>query len=156
MANSRSFPVILIADDDPDDRLLMKEAFEERCPVSQLWFAHDGLQLIRVLNHEVVPSGDSNQHYSRPDLIILDLNMPFKDGREVLREIKSNPGWRAIPAIIMTTSVNDDDVRDCYGMGVNSYIIKPSRYSELLDVVSSLTSYWTRTATLPGRAVYHD
>lgn len=156
MTDWNSPPVILIADDDPDDRLLMKEAFEERCPQSQVWFAHDGIQLIRVLNREAAPLGDTRRPYIWPDLIILDLNMPLKDGREVLREIKSNPGLRAIPIIIMTTSANDDDIRYCYGTGANSYIIKPSSYSELLDAVTSLTSYWTKTVSLPRRTECHD
>lgn len=156
MADSNSPPVILIADDDPDDRLLMKEAFEERCPQSQVWFAHDGIQLVRVLNRKASPIGNARMPYTWPDLIILDLNMPLKDGREVLREIKSNQSFRTIPTIIMTTSADDDDIRHCYDTGANSYIIKPSGYSELLDVVSSLTSYWTKTVSLPRRASCHD
>lgn len=90
-----------------------------------------------------------------PDLILLDLNMPLKDGREVLREIKSDPSLRGIPTIVMTTSADDDDLRYCYDTGANSYIIKPSSYSELLDVVSSLTNYWTKTVSLPTRAECH-
>lgn len=156
MSDSKSSPVILIADDDPDDRLLMKEAFEERCSRSQVGFVLDGAHLIRVVNGDAAPLGDTRKPYTYPDLIILDLNMPLKDGREVLREIKSSPRLRTIPTIIMTTSANEDDIRCCYEAGASSYIIKPSSYSELLDVVSSLTSYWTRTVSLPRRAECHD
>ncbi len=156
MTDLKSPPIILIADDDPDDRLLLREAFEERWPESQVWFAHDGVELVRVLNGKASPIGDARMPYTWPDLIILDLNMPLKDGREVLREIKSDPSLRAIPTIIMTTSANDVDIRHCYDAGANSYIIKPSSYSELLDVVSSLTNYWTKTVSLPRRAEFHD
>ncbi len=152
MTDQKPPPIILIADDDPDDRLMIREAFAERCQDSRLCFAHDGVQLMRILNGEASP--DKSCGY--PALILLDLNMPLKDGREALREIKSSPRLRTIPTIVMTTSGNDDDIRHCYDAGANSYIVKPSSYSGLLDVVSSLTSYWTTTVALPTRPERHD
>lgn len=151
MSDAKSIPIILIADDDPDDRLMMKEAFAERCHDCQICFAHDGVQLMQFLNGlEQLPDYPDAPSVC-PDLILLDLNMPLKDGREALREIKSDPRLRIIPIIVMTTSANEDDIRFCYDSGANSYIIKPSSYSGLLAMVSSLTTYWATTSTLPER-----
>ncbi|MFO7992552.1 MAG: response regulator [Marinobacter sp.] len=149
-------PIILIAEDDPDDRLMMQEAFAERCIECRTCFAHDGMQLMRILHGEEQLRDGLSRASSRPDLILLDLNMPLKDGRQALLEIKSDVRLRAIPTIVMTTSDNEDDVRYCYGAGANAYIVKPSSYSGLLDVVSSLTSYWTATVTLPRRPERYD
>ncbi|MDK8462239.1 response regulator [Marinobacter sp. SS13-12] len=156
MTDPGTIPMILIAEDDPDDRLMMKEAFAERCHNCRICFAHDGVQLMRFLNGEEQLPDDPDASIVCPDLILLDLNMPLKDGREALQEIKSDPRLRTIPTIIMTTSGNEDDVRYCYQTGANSYIVKPSSYSGLLDVVSSLTSYWATTAILPGRPERYD
>jgi CheY-like chemotaxis protein len=156
MTNPRPRPVILIADDDSDDRLIMREAFAELGHQCQTCFAHDGVQLMRILNGEVPLPGDPEASCGYPDLILLDLNMPLKDGREALREIKSCQRLRKIPTVIMTTSDDMDDIRYCYESGANSYITKPSNYSELLDVVSSLTHYWTTTVSLPTRPDRHD
>ena len=156
MTDSRTQPIILIAEDDPDDRMMMKEAFAERCHGCRICFAHDGVQLMHFLNGEGPLPEEGVAPFGCPDLILLDLNMPLKDGREALHEIKSDPRLRTIPTIIMTTSGNEDDVRYCYQTGANSYIVKPSSYSGLLDVVSSLTSYWATTALLPGRPERYD
>lgn len=157
MTDPKSLPIILIAEDDPDDRLMLQEAFAERCRNCHMCFAHDGVQLMRILNgEEQLPGHDLSISCTSPDLILLDLNMPLKDGREALREIKSDLRLRMIPTIVMTTSDNEDDIHYCYSTGANAYIIKPSSYSGLLDVVSSLTNYWTATATLPGRPERYD
>ncbi len=156
MNDSRPLPIVLIAEDDPDDRLMMREAFTERCRDCRLYFAHDGVQLMRILNgEEPLPDSPRTARVS-PHLILLDLNMPLKDGRETLREIKSCSRLRTTPTIVMTTSDDEEDIRDCYDAGANSYIVKPSSYSGLLDVVSSLTSYWTTTVTLPTRPERYD
>lgn len=149
-------PIILIAEDDSDDRVLLREAFAERSHHCQTCFVHDGVQLMRILNGELPLPGDPETARGYPDLILLDLNMPLKDGREALREIKSSLRLRKIPTVIMTTSADAEDIGDCYDSGANSYIIKPSSYSELLDVVSSLTSYWATTVSLPTRPERHD
>ncbi|NMT62943.1 response regulator [Marinobacter orientalis] len=156
MTDSKLSPIILIAEDDPDDRLMMKEAFAERCHDCRICFAHDGVQLMRILNGEEALPDELDAPSGCPDLILLDLNMPLKDGREALREIKSDPGLQTIPTVVMTTSGNEDDIRHCYAAGANSYIVKPSSYSGLLDVVSSLTNYWKCTVTLPTRPEHHD
>ncbi len=156
MTDRKTTPIILIAEDDPDDRLMMKEAFAERCHDCQIFFAHDGVQLMLFLNGKGPLPEESVASFVCPDLILLDLNMPLKDGREALQEIKSDPRLRTIPTIVMTTSGDEDDIRYCYDTGANSYIVKPSSYSGLLDVVSSLTSYWATTATLPLRPERYD
>ena len=156
MTDQNPVPVILIAEDDPDDRLMLKEAFAERCHGCRICFAHDGVQLMRILNREEQLPDGHNESFACPDLILLDLNMPLKDGREALQEIKSSPRLRAIPTIVMTTSGNEDDIRDCYNAGANSYIVKPTSYTGLLDIVSSLTNYWATTVSLPKRPERHD
>lgn len=145
MTNLKQLATVLIADDDPDDRLMMKEAFAERYRECRIRFAHDGVQLMRILEREELP-----------DLILLDLNMPLKDGREVLKEIKSSSALRHIPTVIMTTSDNEEDIRFCYDAGANSYIAKPSSYSEILDIVSVLKSYWIDTVILPKKLERHE
>lgn len=145
MTNLKRLPTVLIADDDPDDRLMMQEAFAERYRECRVCFAHDGAQLMRILDQEELP-----------DLILLDLNMPFKDGREALKEIKSSSALRHIPTVIMTTSDNEEDIRFCYHAGANSYIAKPSTYSEILDIVSVLKSYWIDTVILPKKSERHE
>ena len=156
MIDSKAPPIILIAEDDPDDRLMMKEAFAEQCRACRTYFAHDGAQLMRILKDEERPPWEGSTLRTYPDLILLDLNMPLKDGRETLRAIKSCTGLRPIPTIVMTTSASEDDILDCYDRGANSYIVKPPSYSGLLDVVSSLTSYWATTVTLPTRLKRYD
>jgi CheY-like chemotaxis protein len=156
MSDAKQRPVILIAEDDPDDRLMLKEAFAERCKSCLLCFAEDGVQLMRVLKGQERLPDDPGVICSDPDLILMDLNMPLKDGREALQEIKSNPRLRVIPTVVMTTSSDESDVHFCYQAGANSYIVKPSSYSGLLDVVSSLSTYWTTTATLPEKMEHHD
>ncbi|HEY9118576.1 MAG TPA: response regulator [Marinobacter sp.] len=156
MTDSVPLTIILIAEDDPDDRMMMQEAFAERCQDCQICFAHDGVQLMDFLKGQGPLPEEDGTPFVCPDLILLDLNMPLKDGREALQEIKSDSRLRTIPTIIMTTSGNEDDVRYCYQAGANSYIVKPSSYSGLLDVVSSLTTYWATTAILPGRPERYD
>lgn len=140
-------PRILIAEDDPDDRLLLSEAFAERFADSELTFVQNGEELLATL---------AGGHRNRPDLILLDLNMPLKDGRATLHDLKSDPALQQIPAIILTTSMAEEDISHCYASGANSYIIKPSLYSELLQVVDTLRSYWKDTVKLPARQVSHE
>lgn len=137
-------PVILIADDDPDDRMMIQEAFEERCPYCRLYFAQDGEELMKFLYGERQGTDQSGTGLI-PDLLLLDLNMPLKDGRESLVEIRAHPLSAAMPTVVMTTSESDEDRLFCQQNGANSYIVKPSRYMELLDVVESLKPYFTQT-----------
>lgn len=142
------FPVVLIADDDPDDCLMIRDAFAERFRNCRLRFVHDGDQLLRFLNRGS-PYNTPDQPCTLPDLILLDLNMPLKGGREALQELKSTTRLRRIPIIVLTTSHDEQDILDCYDLGASSYIVKPSRYSDLLDVVSSIKNYWADTVRLP-------
>jgi CheY-like chemotaxis protein len=142
-----TLPRILIAEDDPDDRLLLSEAFAERFGDCHVTFVENGEELLTGLTAGV---------HDRPDLIILDLNMPLKDGRATLSELKADPVFSPIPAIIFTTSMAEEDIAQCYASGANSYIIKPSLYSELLQVVGTLRTYWKETVKLPARPVSHE
>jgi two-component system, response regulator len=151
MADTALQPLVMIAEDDADDRLMMTEAFAERCPDCRLCFAHDGAQLMRLLGNEALPDERADWSEERPDLVLLDLNMPLLDGREALRRIKADPALRQLPTVVMTTSANEDDVRFCYDAGANSYIVKPTSYSELLEIVSALNRYWIKTVALPQK-----
>jgi CheY-like chemotaxis protein len=141
---SRCLPVtILIAEDDPDDRLLTREAFSESRPANRVDFVHDGEELLDYLNHR--PPYDDAQRYPRPSLILLDLNMPRMDGREALRALKAEPRLRDIPVVMLSTSCDEEDIRRSYADGVNSFISKPASFNGLLDVVRSLGDYCLET-----------
>jgi CheY-like chemotaxis protein len=127
--------LILCADDDDDDRLLIKEAFESAEIPSALSFVENGQDLLDYLRHSGKYSGSSIPS-PRPDLVLLDLNMPHKDGREVLREIKSDSRLCGIPIIVLTTSNEREDVRRCYALGANRFICKPQTYAELQIIVA--------------------
>jgi len=137
-------PLVMVADDDPDDQLMIRDAFEECWAECKLCFVHDGVELLTHLKNT---GSDAGQR--RPDLILLDLNMPRKDGRQTLADIKSSPDFKSIPTVMLTTSQNEDDIASCYDLGANSYIVKPTRYADLLDVAKSLKHYWVNTVELP-------
>ncbi len=139
---------ILMADDDPDDRLMTEEAFAE-CGVGHpLRFVVDGEALLDYLLRRG-PYADE-QAYPMPCLILLDLNMPRKDGREALQEIKAHPQLRQIPVVVFTTSKSDEDVRRSYEDGSNSFITKPVSFTGLLDIVHILGRYWLDLVRLPS------
>lgn len=140
---------ILIADDDPDDCLLAREAFKECGVTNPVHFVHDGQQLMDYLTHRP-PYTDSKQH-PLPGLILLDLNMPLKDGREALMEIKADARLRAIPVVVMTTSSASEDIAYSYRTGGNSFITKPVSFTGLLEVVKTLGCYWLETVQLPSK-----
>lgn len=149
MTNRRPI-TILMADDDADDRQLTKEAFEENHLANELRFVEDGVQLMDYLHGR----GEFAQPGSapRPGLILLDLNMPRKDGREALREIQSDPNLRSIRVIVMTTSNAEEDVLRSYDLSATSYITKPIRFEELVDIVRTLGKYWLEIVELPPDA----
>ena len=140
--------VILMADDDDDDRLLAQDALFESHVPSDLRFVRNGEELLDYLFHR--------GHYAqgvdapRPGLILLDLNMPLKDGREALREIKSDPDLRRIPVVVLTTSQADTDVGAIYELGANSFISKPFQFEAFVTVMKVLGQYWFDTVQLPA------
>ncbi|MGV3559130.1 response regulator [Larkinella arboricola] len=135
---------ILIADDDADDRMLIEQAFRENNLTATLNFVEDGEELIDfLLQREPYTS------VIRPSLIILDLNMPRKNGIQALREIKANEQLRQIPIVVLTTSTAEEDILRTYDLGVSSYISKPFDYSTLLDITNTIKKYWIDTVSLP-------
>ena len=133
---------VIIADDDEDDRMMVLSAFRENRADVHIDFAVDGSDLMDILTKETVVASTV--------FILLDLNMPKKDGREALKEIKGDPKLKKIPVIIFTTAKNEAEIRKCYDMGANTYIVKPDGFDELRKVVSNLSSYWLETAAFPS------
>lgn len=139
--------VILMADDDEDDRLLAEEAFKESRIRNDLRFANDGEELMDYLYQrgEYAKPGAA----PRPGLILLDLNMPKKDGREALEEIKSHDSFRHIPVVILTTSRDEADIIRSYNVGANSFIVKPVTFESLVEVIRLIGRYWFEIVELP-------
>ncbi len=145
----QSLPMnILSAEDDPDDCLLVKDAFRESGQGSQLHFVADGDSLLQYLRRQGEYSRADDA--PRPDLILLDLNMPGKDGRESLAEIKADPELRSIPVVVLTTSSAEEDILRTYDLGCAGYITKPTSFQGLLDVVKVLYQYWFEIVELIG------
>ncbi len=141
---------ILMADDDPEDRMLAFEAFEEARLANHLRFVEDGEELMDYLHCRDRYAGP--EAAPRPGLILLDLNMPRKDGREALREIKDDQNLRSIPIVVLTTSRAEEDVLRTYNLGVNSFISKPVTFEGMVDIVRSLSKYWFEIVELPPAA----
>lgn len=145
MSKARAI-AILMADDDPDDRLLACEAFEESRLANELYLVEDGEELMDYLYRR----GEYNEASApRPGVILLDLNMPRKDGREALREIKADPDLRRIPVVVLTTSKAEEDILRTYDLGVNSFIVKPVTFANLVEVMCALGRYWFEIVELP-------
>jgi CheY-like chemotaxis protein len=140
--------VVLMAEDDSDDRLLVKDAMAECHWEGDLHFVEDGVDLLDYLKHR----GKFSQPLvaPRPGLILLDLNMPRKDGREALREIKDDADLRRIPVVVLTTSKADTDIGRVYDLGANSFISKPIQFDALVNVMRALGQYWFNTVELPA------
>lgn len=138
---------ILMADDDPDDRQMTREALEESHLRNDLRFVEDGVELLDYLNRrgKFADPADS----PRPGLILLDLNMPKKDGREALQEIKADPRFKNIRVVILTTSNAEADIMRTYDLSAASYITKPVTFASLVDVVKTLGKYWLEIVELP-------
>src|ERR1043165_1322301 len=137
---------ILIAEDDADDRFLLQAAFQENGFKDRLQFVDNGVELMEFLAS--IPTG-GEEPLPLPKFILLDLNMPKKDGREVLREIKQHPELKKIPVVIFSTTNNEQEMRRCYELGANSYITKPNSFESLLKTVAALRSYWMHTTSIP-------
>jgi len=138
---------ILIAEDDEDDYLLTLEALREANVENTVYWVKDGNEILEYLSSRL--NGNKGSSKKLPSVILLDLNMPKKDGREALQEIKSNPNFRRIPVIVLTTSAADTDVTNSYDLGVNSFIQKPDRFHELVEIVRKTFNYWFYTVNLP-------
>ncbi len=138
--------LILIAEDDADDRFLLQAAFTENGFKDKLLFVENGVELVDYL----IKLSQSGANIKMPRFILLDLNMPKKDGREVLKEIKQNADLKKIPVIIFSTTNNEQEMRRCYELGANSYITKPNSFENLIKTVAALRSYWIHTTSIPG------
>lgn len=134
---------ILLVEDSPSDVRLIREALKDTPVPVNLTIARDGVEATDLLHQT------EKGLFSRPDLILLDLNLPRKNGREVLAEVKSSPNLRQIPVLVMTSSRNDDDVSDVYALNANCFITKPGDLDEYQNVVKAIEDFWFVTATLP-------
>jgi two-component system response regulator len=138
---------ILVAEDDPDDRLMIEEAFEESRLANEVSFVEDGEELLACLRREGPYAALAGQPF--PGVVLLDLNMPRKDGRETLRELKADPVLCRIPVVVLTTSRAEEDIVRTYGLGVSSFITKPVSFEGLVDAIRVLCRYWIEIVALP-------
>ena len=134
---------ILLVEDSPSDVRLIREALRENSVPVEMTVAHDGVEAMDYLHQA------ENGSVRRPDLVLLDLNLPRKNGREVLAEVKGSPNLRQIPVVVMTSSRADEDVQQAYLLNANCYITKPANLPEYVKVVAALENFWFMTATLP-------
>ena len=151
MPNENPNLTIVMADDDEDDRIFAKDAFEANHLDVDMRFVEDGEQLMDYLYHR----GDYSDPESspRPGLILLDLNMPRKDGREALKEIKTDRTLCTIPVVVLTTSSAEEDIIHTYQLGVNSFITKPVTFPGLVEVIRQMEDYWFQLVKLPKAKV---
>ena len=147
MGNRGKPIIILYAEDDEEDRMLMQDALKESRLTNELHVVEDGEELMEYLNRRGKYSELTN--VPLPGLILLDLNMPRKDGREALKEIKANPALRRIPVVVLTTSKAEEDILRTYDLGVSGFIIKPVTFESLVDVIRTLGKYWLEIVELP-------
>ncbi len=149
MCNSANPFTVLVADDDPDDRLLIQEAFDEAHLANPVDFVSDGVEL---LDHLQRRNGFARlADADLPGMILLDLNMPRMDGREALENIKSDSNLRRVPVVILTTSKAEQDILRTYDLGVNSFIAKPVTFEGMVAVIKALKSYWLQIVELPAK-----
>ncbi len=140
---------ILVADDDEDDRFLIRTAFRDSQLSNDIFFVADGVELMQFLHHE--GAYEDQLQFPRPGIIFLDLNMPRKDGWEALSEIKQNPDLKSIPVVVLTTSNSERDILKTYESGANCYITKPISFDQLLQIVKSFGQFWLNIASVPGK-----
>jgi chemotaxis family two-component system response regulator Rcp1 len=135
---------VLLVEDSPTDVLLTQEALESAKLLTQLHVVEDGVEAVAFLHKE-----GKYADAPRPDLILLDLNLPKKDGREVLAEIKSDPRLRLIPVVVMTVSRSEEDILRAYGLHANCYVTKPVHFESFVTVVQAIENFWFTVVTLP-------
>jgi CheY-like chemotaxis protein len=145
--NNRRSITILLADDDADDRMMASDALEESRLANDLRCVEDGEELMDYLHRRGKYAAPNDA--PRPGLILLDLNMPRKDGREALKEIKAQPELRTIPVVVLTTSQAEEDIYRTYDLGVNSFITKPVNFESLVALMKTLGKYWFEIVELP-------
>jgi CheY-like chemotaxis protein len=138
---------ILIAEDDSDDRLLVQRALRRSRLYNDVHFVENGEELLDYLYQRGIYAEASAA--PRPGLILLDLNMPKKSGREALAEIKADPTLRTIPIVVLTTSKAEEEIHRSYDLGANSFIIKPVTFEAMVDIMKAVTSYWFSIVELP-------
>ncbi|MCD4785513.1 MAG: response regulator [Candidatus Eremiobacteraeota bacterium] len=147
MESDHKSVVILMADDDDDDYMLTMEAFQEARLLNPLYRVKNGEELMDyLLRHGEYKNPEDSP---RPGLILLDLNMPRKDGREALKEIKTHENLRNIPVLVLTVSGLEDDILQSYDLGANSYIKKPTSFNELVEIIRTIGQYWLDIVELP-------
>jgi two-component system, chemotaxis family, response regulator Rcp1 len=137
---------ILLVEDSPTDALLAKEALEFSKVINNLHTVTDGMEAMAFVRKE-----GQYAHVPRPDLILLDLNLPKMDGREVLHEIKSDEHLKAIPVVVLTTSKDEADVLQAYGLHANCYIVKPVDFEKFAEVIKTVEIFWFMVVTLPAK-----
>jgi CheY-like chemotaxis protein len=137
---------VLLVDDDPGDTLMIREAFEHNKVSNALECVADGVQAMQYLRRE-----GEYASASRPDLILLDLNLPRKDGREVLAEIKNDPALATIPVVVLTTSHAEEDVLKSYQLHANAYVTKPVDFNRFIEVVRQIDEFFVTVVKLPGQ-----
>jgi CheY-like chemotaxis protein len=137
---------ILLVEDDPGDVLMTREAFADHKLRNQLHVVDDGVQAMAFLRQEGEYAGKP-----RPDLVLLDLNLPRMDGREVLQAIKSDPDLSSIPVVVLTTSENEDDVLRSYSLHANAYVTKPVDFDRFIEVVRQIDDFFVTVVRLPRR-----
>ncbi len=135
---------ILLVEDNPGDVILTREALREGKIANNLHVVEDGEQAMAFLRRE-----GTYEDAPRPDVVLLDLNLPRKDGREVLADVKSDLHLKHIPVVILTTSRNEEDVMKTYGLHANCYLVKPVEYAPFLEVIRSFESFWLKVVRLP-------
>ncbi len=135
---------ILLVEDSPTDVLLAQEALEQAKVLNHLHVVSDGVEAMQYLRREA-PYQDA----VRPDLVLLDLNLPRKDGREVLAEIKGDPDLRRIPVVVLTTSKAEEDILRAYGLHANCYVAKPVDFDQFTLVVKAIENFWFTIVSLP-------
>jgi CheY-like chemotaxis protein len=147
VSSDREPIIILMADDDPEDQMLVREAWKESRLANDLRFVSDGEHLMDYL-YRRGEYGDPGSS-PRPGLILLDLNMPKKDGREALEEIKADPDLMRIPIVVLTSSKADEDIVSSYNLGVSGFITKPVTFDGLVRIMKALGKYWIEIVELP-------
>lgn len=146
--NVKPTHAILLVEDNPADIKITQRALRESASSVELIIVRDGQEAVEYLQRAGMHADDT--HWRRPDLILLDLNLPKLTGREVLERIRATPDLRAVPVVVLTTSHRQEDVQDLYAAGANTYIEKPQDFARFVEVLQTIQRYWLNTALLPA------